>query len=84
MGVGVARVRLFASLREIAGASRLDVPGPTVEDILRALSEKFGSRFEEIARSGSVVVEGERVAMDRAVGEEEEVALLPPVSGGST
>ena len=84
MGLAVARVRLFASLREIAGATRLDVPGHTVEDIVRALSEKFGSRFEEIARSGSVVVGGERVPVDRAVGEDEEVALLPPVSGGST
>jgi sulfur-carrier protein len=84
MGLAVARVRLFASLREIAGASRLDVPGQTVDDVVRALSEKFGSRFEEIARSGSMVVEGERVSGNRAVGEGEEVALLPPVSGGST
>ena len=83
MGAAVARVRLFAALREIAGASWLDVSGETVDDVLGALSEKFGGRFDEIARSGSVVVGGERVSGERAVREDDEVALLPPVSGGS-
>jgi MoaD family protein len=79
----VARVRLFAALREIAGASRLDVDGATVDDVVNALAEKFGERFAEIARAGSVVVDGERSSFDRALQGTEEVVLLPPVSGGA-
>jgi len=82
MGAAVARVRLFASLRELAGASRLDVDGATPGEIVDALTEKFGPKFGEIARAGSVVVDGERSTMDAHLHGDEEVALLPPVSGG--
>jgi len=75
-------VRLFASLRELAGASELEVEAGTPEEALRALGEKFGSRFEEIARAGSVVVDGERAEWDAEVEGSQEIALLPPVSGG--
>jgi molybdopterin converting factor small subunit len=78
----VARVRLFAALRELAGAARLDVGGDTVGDVVDALTEKFGPRFGEIARAGSVVVDGERGSFDDRLQGDEEVALLPPVSGG--
>lgn len=76
-------MRLFAVLREIAGASGLEVEGETVRDLVEALAEKFGPRFDEIARAGSVVVDGERASLDHPLTGTEEVALLPPVSGGS-
>ena len=79
----MTRVRLFASLREIAGASEVEATGATVEEVVRVLAERFGDRFEDIARAGSVVVDGERVTSDHPVGAEDQVALLPPVSGGS-
>jgi diacylglycerol kinase family enzyme len=53
-----------------------------VDDIVRVLAEKFGSSFEALARSGSAVVNGERAPWDSPLHEEDEVALLPPVSGG--
>jgi molybdopterin converting factor small subunit len=77
-------VRLFASLRELAGVARLDVDGATVEDVVVALEGKFGERFGQIARAGSVVVDGERSGFDRRLDGTEEVALLPPVSGGAS
>ena len=46
-------MRLFASLREAAGTHELDVDGATVDDIVRALAEKFGGSFEELARSAA-------------------------------
>jgi MoaD family protein len=76
------RVRLFAALRELAGTTEVEASGVTVEDLVVALSERYGERFEKVARAGSVVVDGERVRSDRALAEGEEVALLPPVSGG--
>jgi diacylglycerol kinase family enzyme/molybdopterin converting factor small subunit len=79
----VARVRLFASLREEAGAARLEVDGATVDDVVTALTVRFGAKFGEIARVGSVVVDGERAEFDAKIGPDQEVALLPPVSGGT-
>ncbi|MDP9343828.1 MAG: MoaD/ThiS family protein [Actinomycetota bacterium] len=79
----MASVRLFAALRELAGTSTVDVHGDSVQDLVGALSEKYGSRFGEIARAGTVVVDGERASFDRRLEGTEEVALLPPVSGGS-
>ena len=78
----MARVRLFASLRELAGQQEIDVEAATVEEVVRTLGDKFGERFEEIARAGSVVVDGERAAFETRLRGGEEVALLPPVSGG--
>jgi diacylglycerol kinase family enzyme/molybdopterin converting factor small subunit len=80
----VAGVRLFASLRELAGASRLDVQAGTVGEIVDALGERFGERFATVARAGSAVVDGERASFDTVLRGNEEVALLPPVSGGET
>lgn len=76
------RVRLFAALRELAGASEVEASGITVDDLVASLSERYGERFAKVARAGSVVVDGERVPADRALADGDEVALLPPVSGG--
>jgi diacylglycerol kinase family enzyme/molybdopterin converting factor small subunit len=78
----MARVRLFAALRDIAGDRELDVPGDTPREIVGALTEKFGERFGAIAAAGSVVVNGERADLDQPLRGDEQVALLPPVSGG--
>ena len=41
----MAKLRLFANLRELAGTSRLDVPSETVGGVIEAASEKFGPDF---------------------------------------
>jgi molybdopterin synthase catalytic subunit len=75
-------IRLFAALRELAGANDVEAEGDTVGDLVDALGERFGGRFAQIARAGSVVVDGERASPETALRGGEEVALLPPVSGG--
>jgi sulfur-carrier protein len=75
-------VRLFAALRELAGSSRVEAEGATVAEVVQALSARYGERFEGIARMGSVVVDGERADPATPLTEGQEVALLPPVSGG--
>lgn len=76
------RVRLFASLRELAGAPEVEADGATVGEVVDALAERYGQRFADIARAGSFVVDGERAAPDAVLTGTEELALLPPVSGG--
>lgn len=78
----MTRVRLFASLRELAGASSLEMEATNVGSVLDQLSSRLGPEFDRIMASGSVVVNGERSDRDRVVDPEDEVALLPPVSGG--
>jgi sulfur-carrier protein len=76
-------VRLFAALRELAGSPRVEVDGETVGEVVAALSERFGERFASVAGAGSVVVDGERAEPSVRLAEGQEVALLPPVSGGA-
>jgi MoaD family protein len=79
----VARVRLFAALREVAGASHVEAPGRSVGEVVDALGERYGERFSSIAAVGTFVVNGERATRDTSVADGDEVALLPPVSGGA-
>jgi molybdopterin converting factor small subunit len=80
----VPRVRLFAALRELAGTGEVEARGRTPGELLAELAARYGERFEAIARAGSVVVDGERASLDTPLAGDEEVALLPPVSGGAT
>ncbi|MFB3739898.1 MAG: MoaD/ThiS family protein [Candidatus Velamenicoccus archaeovorus] len=75
-------VRLFAALRDLAGSARVEAEGDTVGDLVDELSRRYGERFASVARAGSVVVDGERAALDRPLEPDDDVALLPPVSGG--
>ncbi len=76
------RVRLFAALREEAATSSVEAEGRTAGEVVDALSARFGERFAQIAAVGSIVVNGERAARDTPVAEGDELAILPPVSGG--
>jgi MoaD family protein len=76
------KVRLFAALREIAGDAYVDASGHTAGEVVDDLSGRFGERFAQIAGVGSIVVNGERADRSLALAEGDEVALLPPVSGG--
>lgn len=79
----MVKVRLFAALRELAGSSEVEAEGRTAGEVADALSERFGERFARIAAVGSVVVNGDRATRATPVAAGDEVALLPPVSGGS-
>jgi MoaE-MoaD fusion protein len=71
-------VKLFAGLRERAGWSEREVEGVTrVDDIWPVLS--LGPEPEGLLYA----VNKEYVKRDRELGEGDEVAVIPPVSGGS-
>ena len=77
-------VRLFARLRDIAGSGELvrEAPaGATVSDVWRGLVAEFPqmARYES---SMSSAVNADYARMSAAVADGDEVAFLPPVSGG--
>ena len=77
-------VRLFARLRDLAGAGELvrDVPGPaTVQTVWNALVAEMPA-LVEYEQTMSVAVNAEYARMAADVHEGDEVAFLPPVSGG--
>lgn len=78
----MARLRLFANLRELAGTSRAEVPGGTVGEVLQAATGRFGEEFGRALATAQVWVDGTRSGMDAPVPDGAEVAIIPPVSGG--
>ena len=75
-------VRLFAALRELAGAASVPASGRTVGEIADTLAADHGERFGAIVAVSSYVVNWERASRSTVVAEGDEVAILPPVSGG--
>lgn len=75
-------LRLFAGARDAAGTGRDDVPGGTVEEVLSEAKRRYGSEFADVLGHCQVWVNGEPSRPTDTVGESDEVAILPPVSGG--
>jgi molybdopterin converting factor subunit 1 len=77
-------VRLFARLRDIAGAAELgrDVPaGATIGTVWKQLVADF-PELASYERSISSAINADYARMDQSVRDGDEVAFLPPVSGG--
>ena len=76
-------VRLFASYREAARTSRLDLAlpdGARVSDLIHQLAADLPSL---LAARGMVAVNHTYVGADTLLRDGDEVALIPPVSGGN-
>jgi len=77
-------VRLFARLRDLAGSGELvrDVPAPaTIEQVWRSLVKDMPA-LGDYERTMSVALNTDYSRMSAAVKDGDEVAFLPPVSGG--
>jgi MoaD family protein len=80
----MVKVRLFAALRELAAASQVEAEGRTAGEVVDVLSARYGDRFAQIAAVGSLVVNGDRATRATALADGDELAVLPPVSGGES
>lgn len=79
------RIRAFAGLREALGAGELTVEAPTGTDVA-GLVAKLSEDYPQArlpARRFTVAVNRSYAPPDRPLADGDEVALLPPVSGGS-
>ena len=78
----MATLRLFAAAREAAGSDRVTVDASTVGGVLAEAQRRFGEPFSDVLAISRVWVNGEPAEPDDAVSPSDEVAVLPPVSGG--
>ena len=79
-------VQFYARLRELAGCSTWEcelADGATVRDVWHAAEERFPA-VTVLGGSLSCAVNADFARMDAVVRDGDEVAFLPPVSGGHT
>jgi molybdopterin synthase sulfur carrier subunit len=79
----VATLRLFAAAREAAGTAQVTMAGTTVGEVLDGARARFGEPLTAVLPSCRVWVNGEPAGIEDPVTEGDEVAVLPPVSGGA-
>jgi sulfur-carrier protein len=79
---GVPYLLLFASAREVAGEKRCEIRGSTVAEVLDNAIARYGPDFEAVLGSCKVWVNGYDSTREDVVYFYDEVAILPPVSGG--
>jgi molybdopterin synthase sulfur carrier subunit len=78
----VARLRLFGPAREAAGTSGAVVPGDSVAVVVAGARARFGEPFSTVLDGSRLWVNGDEADFDTPVGDDDEVAVIPPVSGG--
>ncbi|HEY2429185.1 MAG TPA: MoaD/ThiS family protein [Acidimicrobiales bacterium] len=79
----VVVLRLFAAARETAGRGRDEIEGGTVGDVMDAACRRYGAGFAAVLATSRVWVNGEAAERADPLAPGDEVAVLPPVSGGS-
>jgi MoaD family protein len=83
--MAVVTLRLFAQARESVGASRVEFAAssvPTVGDVLDEAANRYGQSFVDVLGMSNVWLNGSPADRAMTVGDGDEVAVLPPVSGG--
>lgn len=78
----MAVLRLFAQAREIAREKTAQFDEPTVDLVLAAAQKSYGSDFSAVLAISNVWLNGCPASGDEPVTASDEVAVLPPVSGG--
>ena len=79
-----ARLRLFAQAREAAGCSSDEFDAVTLGDLLDDARARYGPVFVAVLDQARVWVNGDDPPAGDAtlLHDDDEVAVLPPVSGG--
>lgn len=80
----IATIHLFAAARDFAGTETIQLelsPSATVLELRTSLSLKFPAMMELIARS-AIAVNHDYAEDGFVISEGDELALIPPVSGG--
>jgi molybdopterin converting factor small subunit len=75
-------VLLLGPAREAAGLRHDEIDGDTVAQVLDQCVTRYGDAFAEVLAMSQVWVNGDMADSDDPVASNDEVAVLPPISGG--
>jgi molybdopterin synthase sulfur carrier subunit len=75
-------LRLFAAARQAAGTGHIVLAGRTVGAVLDAAGAAYGEDLVAVLAVSRVWLNGQPTERDAVVGDGDEIAVLPPVSGG--
>lgn len=78
----MTKLLLLGPAREAAGVRVDEFDGATLGDVMAAATERYGEGFERVLASSQVWLNGEEASSDAVVGPYDEVAVVPPISGG--
>lgn len=78
----MATLRLFAQAREAAGTRSVDIDADTVGTLLEEARARFGDGFGAVLDGSKVWLNGAPTEPSAVISVDDEVAVLPPVSGG--
>jgi molybdopterin synthase sulfur carrier subunit len=78
----VAKLLLLGPAREAAGVRDDVVEGLTVGAVLDEAVTRYGKKFQEILDVSQVWLNGEPTERNAVLEPHDEVAVLPPISGG--
>ena len=78
----MATLPLFAQAPEAAGTRSIDIDADTVGALLADARARFGDGFGSVLDGSKVWLNGAPTDSGAAIGSQDEVAVLPPVSGG--
>jgi len=77
------RLLLFASAREAAGTGGADFEADTLGELLEAATAAYGAGFAAVLARSKVWLNGDEAKPEATLSAGDEVAVLPPVSGGA-
>jgi molybdopterin converting factor small subunit len=78
----MARLVLLGPARDAAGTSVDIVDGDSLDVVLDEAVRRYGPAFRALLEVSQVWVNGEPVEAGAPIGHEDEIVVLPPVSGG--
>jgi len=81
-GAETASLRLFGPAREAAGLGEDTFDAESVEELLLLATRRYPPAFATLLERCRIWVNGEDSPLDRALSASDEVAVIPPVSGG--
>ena len=78
----MTRVLLLGPAREAAGVAHDEFDGDTVGEILQSAVARYGADFDRVLAVSQIWVNGNEAELTDVVGPYDEIAVLPPISGG--
>lgn len=79
----MATLLLFGPARSAAGEHRATIDAASLRELCDEACRRYGEPFESVLRVSAMWVNGEPAEGDPPLGPSDEVAVVPPVSGGA-